>query len=202
MTAQENWWNRLTQDQREILFHNYKVYRELRVKRKYRFDSTKSAKELFLYYFEGYRFNLNDLTKEVVTEISKLPVLNFVDSDIDNLYFLYSTKNVRELYLDNCPISEIDFLKHFKQLRKLSLMNISLDRWPYSLEELSELRYLELSESNVQSLHFISNNLKLKEINFHNTDIQYLYDLSNLTELTKLGLTPTRVENLWHSNHV
>lgn len=195
MSTVIEWWNSQENYLQLLLYKNWKLHLELKRKRRIKPDHEKPLEDLWQFYFSNYEINLDSLTPEQIREITKTPILNFSNEQINNLNFLYSFKNVRELYLNDCDLVEIDAIRYFSNLKVLSLEETFCKVWPNNVA-LQNLRKVNLSLSNVSDLSIISKCPNLEELYFDQTEVSHLMNCEGFNKLKKIGFNATPIKDL------
>jgi len=123
-----------------------------------------------------------------VYQAEALESLDLSACRIDNLDFIRSFPNVKELILDENGISDLTPLQDLSSLVSLSLAknNIS-DVSP--LISLSDMQYLNLNDNLLEDVSALNNLTSLKEINLSFNDIYTIEGLTNLSNLESADLS-------------
>ncbi|KRQ86893.1 Internalin-A precursor [Caloramator mitchellensis] len=137
-----------------------------------------------------------DLSGNMITDITplrymtKLTVLDISYNKISNINIIRYLPNITELYIENNFVSDLTPLVYLKRLKIFYADDNNITKMPTlpsTLEELSlngytrldvaklnnlvNLKYLYLDETNLSSLNFISNKPKLIELYVNNNNI-------------------------------
>lgn len=142
-------------------------------------------------YFTGVkRLVLKNLylSEADIFNLSKLNLLEDVymeKCEFENADNIASLK-IKHLELINCDIINYNFLYTMSELNSLSVVNgnISLNK----INNLQQLRYLQLSYSNITEITLLKTIL-LEEIHIDNTNISDLTVIENLNNIKRLGIS-------------
>ena len=122
--------------------------------------------------------NKLDLSGEIITDISFLEDKGLL--------------HVKELYLNDTPISDISILEKLPQLSWLYLSNTKINDISV-LQRLPELRELDLSNTHIYDVSVLQNLSYLSFLNLNNTRTVNISALQNLSELRRLDLSNTKI---------
>jgi Leucine-rich repeat (LRR) protein len=129
-------------------------------------------------------------TSSSITETTVKSTISTTNTDaviINGIEYSYDSE---ELLLNNLTLENLEFLKNFKNLKKLHLKNTSIKSSDITpIQELKCLEYLDLSGSYVLSLNPIAELVNLQYLNLSEVKTEdSSADLSCLTQLEYLSL--------------
>ena len=141
----------------------------------------------------------NESDLNFLEELLKFPNLTTItirnghifNDDFENADLIASLK-LNSLSLVNCRINNYSFLKLFKNLEKLTIINGEI---PIAIiNSLTNLKYLQLSYSNITNCDDI--NIKsLEELYIDNTNIHDFNFLNSLLKLKRLSIDEKQYNN-------
>ncbi len=136
----------------------------------------------------GHIFNDN---YNIFLKLNSLNDFTFENCDFENADLIASLK-LNSLSLVNCRINNYSFLKLFKNLEKLTIINGEI---PIAIiNSLTNLKYLQLSYSNITNCDDI--NIKsLEELYIDNTNIHDFNFLNSLLKLKRLSIDEKQYNN-------
>ena len=135
-------------------------------------------------------------------EIKSRSLNNYLTYKLDKLEEIYTQEElltIKELVIDNDENLDITVLKYFENLESLELRNLNIDEQTLniilSLKKLKDLKF---------QLCQISNPNKLKELNLRGLHLDcseideytFIYDMTNLNELTLTGVSNLEIDKL------
>ncbi len=145
--------------------------------------------------------NLSGNVSDPVASCTKLKFLQCNDTGLDTLAFAENLKNLEELNVENCEISDLTPLAGHENLRILNLnRNRVSDLTP--LEDSKQLRNLYLNENQVVSLEPLSDTGELANLYLNNNQVSSLSALegsSGLNHVEADGNALTSLEGLQNS---
>ena len=100
-----------------------------------------------------------------------------------------------DVYIKNVNIQNIDEIKYFESITKLTVTETKLSVFP-SISTLKNLEQLGCYTNKLTQFPDISSNFKLKVINCNNNNISVLPALSGLTNLQGIEFTNNKVQLL------
>lgn len=134
-------------------------------------------------------------TLEDLTYLESLKSLTIQDTEIGNAQHIEEMSQLTELYLINCGLSDISFVKNLTELTNASfyaneIQDISALACCRELEELS------LGWCQIEDISALSSATKLKELGLQGNQISDIEALRNLKSLTGLNLMKNMVEDI------
>jgi gliding motility-associated-like protein len=100
-----------------------------------------------------------------------------------------------DVYIKNVNIQNIDEIKYFESITKLTVTETKLSVFP-SISSLKNLEQLSCYTNKLTQFPDISSNFKLKVINCNNNNISVLPALSGLTNLQGIEFTNNKVQSI------
>lgn len=184
-------------------------------------ESLKKLKRLAIFSKVNPTAN-KPLDASIISKLTLLERLTIVGNNLTNTKKLSALVNLEKLSLSTSGLNEIGFLSLATKLTSLSLTgtntftNVSFFSNFKSLEKLEiennkiiteqNLKPLEALNSlvevsfiactNVKSLNFLINNIKMEEVYADESGILTISGLSNMVDLTKLSIPKTKVTSL------
>lgn len=141
---------------------------------------------------ELINFYIDKNNLEILLNMNNLSSVTFEKCDFENADLIAGLK-VTSLSLVNCNINNYHFIYIMKNLEELSIINgsIIID----GINKLNNLKYLQLSYSEILDKHKYLLLKKLKELYIDNTNIVNLNFLLYLEELERLSISKNQFVN-------
>lgn len=131
-------------------------------------------------------------TLEDLTHLEGLKSLTIQNTEIGNADALSQMSQLTELYLINCGLYDISFVKGLPNLTHASFYGNALDDIG-ALAYCTELEELSLGCCNIQDISALAFNTELTELGLQGNNISDIEALRNLTNLTGLNLMSNNV---------
>lgn len=148
-----------------------------------------------------------NLSKNDITDLSPLNALQNLEylnldgnTKISDLSPLKSLKNLKGLLIKSSELTSIKSLSELKNLETLIIQGASFERPRFSnitpLENLVNLKYLDLSGNKISDLSPLSKLNKLEYLNLSSNRITDISSLESLVALEKLYLSKNEIRDL------
>ncbi|MDW7693303.1 leucine-rich repeat protein [Flammeovirgaceae bacterium SG7u.111] len=137
--------------------------------------------------------------------------LTFSYSSLINTNALAGYSNVERLYFSNCKLDSLDFLASLKEVSDLNLTACNLTELPAAIQSYSKLEHLRIGDNHIEKLDInFSQFKKLQSLYADNCKLNYIadtfHDCNNLedvhisnNELEVLPASLFKCESKWYS---
>lgn len=139
----------------------------------YDFSGLPVLKHLSLNYFLGFDFNKTKLPKS-------LESLNITNSDIKNVDWCLTVKNLKHINLDHNSVKDVNLLSYMPALESLSLQGNEIE-YAKELSNIENLNYLNLLDNPLRDELSVRNDMKVETLILNQRD----YELNMLKKLAK-----------------
>uniref|UniRef100_A0A7N2N2U9 Disease resistance protein At4g27190-like leucine-rich repeats domain-containing protein n=2 Tax=Quercus lobata TaxID=97700 RepID=A0A7N2N2U9_QUELO len=142
--------------------------------------------------------NLVKIPPNTFVDMACLRSLNLSNTKIEELPSISKLGNLRQLLLSNCPLKKLPETRGLTRLEKLDLSNASslVKFEDESFDHLTNLCYLNFSNTQIKSLPSIANVKKLCQLLLQNCEhLSELPSLDALEQLEELDLSVKETEN-------
>jgi hypothetical protein len=140
--------------------------------------------------------NTRIVSIEAISNITSLESLDISGTYIGDFGSLRNLTNLKQLNLAKSNFENNEFLSDLKKLKKLDLSNSQLNEWQQI--DLPVLSWLDLSNTKIFNLKYLSSLSALQEIRINSTEIIDLTSLLAIPTLRKIYCDDTKVSE----NHV
>lgn len=151
----------------------------------YDFSGLPNLKSLSLDYFLGFDFNKTKLPKA-------LESLKITNSEIKNVDWCLTVKNLKNINLDYNAIRDIKLLSYMPNLQQLSLQNNDIEE-AKALSDIDSLKYLNLLNNPIKEEQKLREHLKIETLLINQKD----YEI-NMLKNTAGKLKTMTEEFLYH----
>ena len=151
----------------------------------YDFSGLPNLKSLSLDYFLGFDFNKTKLPKA-------LESLKITNSEIKNVDWCLTVKNLKKINLDYNAIRDIKLLSYMPNLQQLSLQNNDIEE-AEALSDIDSLKYLNLLNNPIKEEQKLREDLKIETLLINQKD----YEI-NMLKNTAGKLKTMTEEFLYH----
>ena len=151
----------------------------------YDFSGLPNLKSLSLDYFLGFDFNKTKLPKA-------LESLKITNSEIKNVDWCLTVKNLKNINLDYNAIRDIKLLSYMPNLQQLSLQNNDIEE-AEALSDIDSLKYLNLLNNPIKEEQKLREHLKIETLLINQKD----YEI-NMLKNTAGKLKTMTEEFLYH----
>jgi len=128
-----------------------------------------------------------------LSDLKKISISN--QQQLNNLEVLKVFGGLKELYIDNCRITDISPVFQLKNLEILSIRNSPLSQIE-GIEQLGNLKKVDFENTSLENPAPLQNLKRLRSLNIAGTRIKNLRPLAHLFQLEQLYINNTRIGNI------